>query len=131
LGGGLSLNCPSHGFWLVGVTEELIVLPIVEEEIGTLSSFWFLIGVPGWPSDGGFITRVLPKLLGPRDELTSAYSRDDCGGQYMTIRAAWLTLGSILGGGGSGGRPALPFHPLRGWFIVRIPMMGSSCLLVQ
>jgi hypothetical protein len=60
LGRGLTLNCPSHGLWLIGVAEELVVLPIIEEEIGALSSFWFLVGVLGGPSNGGLIVRVLP-----------------------------------------------------------------------
>jgi hypothetical protein len=60
LGRGLTLDDPSHGFWLIRVTEKLIILPIVEEEIEALSLFWFLIGALGGPSDGGLITRVLP-----------------------------------------------------------------------
>jgi hypothetical protein len=56
----LSLDCLSHGLWLIRVAEELIVLPIVEEEIGALSSFWFLVGVGGRPSNGGLIARELP-----------------------------------------------------------------------
>jgi hypothetical protein len=48
----LSLDCLSHGLWLIRVTEELIILPVIEEEIGALSLFWFLIGALGGPSDG-------------------------------------------------------------------------------
>jgi hypothetical protein len=60
LGGGLTLNDLSHVLWLIGVAEELVVLPVVEEEIGVISPFWFLLGVPGGPSDGGLIVRALP-----------------------------------------------------------------------
>jgi hypothetical protein len=60
LGRGLTLNYPSHVLWLIRVTEELIILPIIEEEIGVISSFWFLLGALGGPSDGGLIVRVLP-----------------------------------------------------------------------
>jgi hypothetical protein len=57
---GLTLDCPSHGLWLIGVTEELVILPVIEEEIGALSWFWFLVGALGGPSDGGLIVRALP-----------------------------------------------------------------------
>jgi hypothetical protein len=60
LGGGLTLDYPSHVLWLIRVAEELIVLPVIEEEIGVISSFWFLLGALGGPSDGGLIARALP-----------------------------------------------------------------------
>jgi hypothetical protein len=60
LGRGLTLDDPSHVLWLIRVTEEFIILPVVEEEIGVTSSFWFLLGAPGGPSDGGLIARALP-----------------------------------------------------------------------
>jgi hypothetical protein len=67
LGGGLTLNYPSHGLWLIGVTEELIVLPIIEVEIGAISltPFWLLMGALGGPSDGGLITGALPQAACP------------------------------------------------------------------
>jgi hypothetical protein len=55
--GVLTLNYSSHIF---GVAEELIVLPIIEEEVLTLSSFRLLIGAPGGPSDGGLVARAFP-----------------------------------------------------------------------
>jgi hypothetical protein len=60
LGGGLTLDDPSHVLWLIGVAEEVIVLPVIEEEIQLVSSFRFLLEAPGGPSDGGLITRALP-----------------------------------------------------------------------
>jgi hypothetical protein len=62
LGRGLTLDYPSHGLWLIGVTEELLVLPVVEVEIGAISStpFWLLTGVLGGPSNRGLIAGALP-----------------------------------------------------------------------
>jgi hypothetical protein len=60
LGGGLTLDNPSHVLWLIGVTEEVVVLPVVEEEIWVISPFRFLLGVLGGPSNGGLIARALP-----------------------------------------------------------------------
>jgi hypothetical protein len=60
LGGGLTLDDPSHVLWPIGVAEEFIILPVIEEEIWVISSFQFLLGVLGRPSNGGLIMRVLP-----------------------------------------------------------------------
>jgi hypothetical protein len=60
LGRGLTLDDPSHVLWLIGVTEEVDVLPIIEKEIRVISSFQFLLGAPGGPSDGDLIARALP-----------------------------------------------------------------------
>jgi hypothetical protein len=46
--------------WLVRVAEELFILPVVEEEVMTVSSFRLLIGAPGGPSDGGLVARAFP-----------------------------------------------------------------------
>jgi hypothetical protein len=60
LGGSLTLDDPSHVLWLIEVAEEVIVLPIVEEEIQLISSFRLLLWAPGGPSNGGLIARALP-----------------------------------------------------------------------
>jgi hypothetical protein len=62
VGRGLTLDYPSHGLWLVGVTEELLVLPIIEVEIGVISSTqsWLLTGALGEPGDRGLIAGALP-----------------------------------------------------------------------
>jgi hypothetical protein len=80
LGRGLTLDDPSHGFQLIRVTEELVILPVIEEEIRALSSFWFLVGCREGPVMGVSSRGRFPKLLIPWDELISVYSLDDCGG---------------------------------------------------
>jgi hypothetical protein len=67
LGRGLTLDYLSHVLWLVGVAEELIVLPIIEVEIEAISLtlFWLLMGALGEPGDRGLIVGALPQAACP------------------------------------------------------------------
>jgi hypothetical protein len=62
LGRGLTLDYLSHGLWLVRVTEELFVLPIIKIEIELISStpLGLLMRALGGPGNGGLIVGVFP-----------------------------------------------------------------------
>jgi hypothetical protein len=59
---GLALDYLSHVLGHVRVAEEFIVLPIIKMKVRTIFTnlLRLIVGVLGWPSDGGLITRAFP-----------------------------------------------------------------------